>query len=299
LLNAHGFLGVVSERTAGNKYKIVFPLMQQVDEGAEVEFFDYRTLKVTGHAKITLIEKSISPQEKADAKAVREKLMQHTGAAAYRSFDDPAVITVTLDRDVEIEPMNGICIYDHCQKGFTIRNSFLHDGFVRGILIRGYGALIENNIISRINWPGVLIETCLYWLEGPFALNITVRNNIFYETNISTEGIHQPGAVTIAPNANTGKVCEQSSVLRNISVTGNRFINICAGAVCASCTKGLIVRDNRISGAFDSPKDEFFKYCGDSKNYYVISADHCENVCVENNEIAEIPEAPCRGLCRI
>lgn len=299
LFNAHGFLGVVNERIAANKYKIVFPLMQPVDTGAKAEFFDYRSLKLTAHANLVIVEKSISPQEKADAKVVREKLMQHTGAASYRSFDDPTVITVTLDRDIDIEPMSGICIYDHCQKGFTIRNSFLHEGFVRGILIRGYDALIENNIISRTNWSGVLIETCLYWLEGPFAQNIIINNNTFYETNISTEGIHQPGAVTIAPNANTGKVCDQSDILRNISVTGNLFINICAGAVCASNTKGLTVRYNKISGAFNSPKEEFFKYCGDSKDYYVISADHCEDVSIENNEITEIPGAPCRGLCRI
>lgn len=143
--------------------------------GDEIGFYDFGLMK-TGSARITSIEQLTDYQEPAEAYKYR--------SIAYPAPGAQPVYRLTFDRDTPaVQPGNYISNLSRHGDGFAVRNCTFKNKRGRGCLIRASG-VIENNLFEDILGAAVDVMPEFYsFSEGPYAENLTVRNNVFRACN--------------------------------------------------------------------------------------------------------------------
>ena len=135
---------------------------------------------------------------------------------------------------------------------------------------------------------GIVIESSLYWFEGPIVNNVVVRNNYFENTNLSTEGVSIGSAINISVEMWGGgsTALTLKDLFVNIDIKDNEFRNIRAGLISGRNISGLNIENNKVENAFYEPKSEFYNRIRPHGENYMIYLQNCEKVTVKNNTVS-------------
>ena len=60
-----------------------------------------------------------------------------------------------------------------------IRNFTVENNRARGILLETRNIHIQQSIFNRTSGPAILFQPSLSWLEGPYAINVTLEQNLY------------------------------------------------------------------------------------------------------------------------
>jgi len=176
LLAMHGFYGIIAEKLSATEYRILCPVEDIVRVGSEVTVFNPQTNINRGKAKVIACHAEKDPGILKAARSLPAKLKADRNVS-LRPLDDASVLTVQLDADLSAEPDDLVSSGDLCDKGAVVRNSYLHDGHVRGVLAKTEDLLVENNTIERTALSGIVLEPEYFWLEGPSNVNARIIGN--------------------------------------------------------------------------------------------------------------------------
>ena len=133
--------------------------------------------------------------------------------------------------------------------GFLMDNTMVKNTRSRGLLIKSSDGVIKNCTFRNNAKCGVAIIYEIYWGESGISENIVVENNLFdntsYSTSYQTRYRHAP---LVIAGIGGGTVDEEYLAYKNITVTGNKFINrnlhMNRYAIYAQATKGLSICGN-------------------------------------------------------
>jgi len=176
LLAIHGFYGIITEKLSPTEYRVLCPVNDILRVGSDLTVFDPRTNTDRGHAKVLTCRAEKDSKILKEARDLPAKLKAEENLS-LRPLDDASVLTVTIDRDLEAQPNDLTSSGDLCGKGTVVRNSYLHDGHVRGLLAKTQDLLVENNTIKRTAFSGIVLEPEYFWLEGPANMNAHIVGN--------------------------------------------------------------------------------------------------------------------------
>lgn len=296
LVNIHGFFSVVLEQRSPNEVVIVQEFGRGFDTGSELEFSRWGTMEPLGAAravKVTTLEDPVlveaAKRLPADARAAGSKL---------RDFHPRNVwpCLVQLDRPVEVKKLDLVGCEDRMGRGTIIRNSYFHDGFVRGVLLKCRDALVEGNRIERMGINGVCLSAESYWLEGPYPRNVIVRGNTLVECGTRRDSRTwwnaQLGAISVINHA--GKGLSPGTQARGIRIEGNTIIRPSGPAIFVSNTRDVTIEGNRIEGAFSKEPVRMGQELGLKDPHYALFLAMCEGVTLKGNQVTA-PGPHCVG----
>ena len=207
-----------------------------------------------------------------------------------------SIYDVTFDRDVNVLPFDILTSDGQACTGTVIKNSKFHHGFVRGISLRAPQTVIENCTFDTICNAAIDMEMYSFWLEGPCATDVVIRNNSFhncvYGAVLDTSLIATIQTLTPRYATDGNKDPYDVQHYDNIQIYGNVFDGSRACAVALINASNSKVYNNQISHVFHNPFKEAHmlpNYMNLKGFYSAILAEYSDNVTVENNEITDIP----------
>lgn len=99
----------------------------------------------------------------------------------------------------------------------TINNFTVENNRARGILLETRNVIVEKSIFNRTSGPTILFQPSLSWHEGPFAINITLNENLFIYNN---EDISKnKGIISILPDP-----IQLIPIIKNIIIKSSTFL---------------------------------------------------------------------------
>ena len=252
LMNIHGFFQVILSKNGDREIVVAAPHGTRYEIGSPVKFYLPPFGKPIGEAIVVEFEKLVGT-DGATTALVQQHFLQAHGIE-IRNFPEGYPCRVKFDRAITAEPFDLAASYDYCGAGAIIQNNHLHDGHVRGILVKSKNVRVSGNRIERIALSGIAVKPELYWLEGPMPQDLDITGNRLVDCAFDYTGlaaiIIQAGFCTPPADRLTGEAC-----LANITVRNNT-IERChsgPGILIANCIKP-IVEDNEIIHPFSNPK---------------------------------------------
>lgn len=199
-----------------------------------------------------------------------------------RSF----LIELVLDRGIQLAGHRLADTGKFSGRNSIIRNSHLHDGFVRGLLIKA-ASRIEHNLVERTGAAGILVMPDFYFLENPWPEDVFILRNTFRENNLSINGKRfaaGSGAISILqPQTPGGR-----GSIRNIRVEENLLESPAAIGILLSGVTGGTICGNRIKAPFTG-----WESCPvrrDLEKYpYAICLTADRDLKLENNRVEQLP----------
>ena len=199
-----------------------------------------------------------------------------------RSF----LIELVLDRGIQLAGHRLADTGKFSGRNSIIRNSHLHDGFVRGLLIKA-ASRIEHNLVERTGAAGILVMPDFYFLENPWPEDVFILRNTFRENNLSINGKRfaaGSGAISILqPQTPGGR-----GSIRNIRVEENLLESPSAIGILVSGVTGGTICGNRIKAPFTG-----WESCPvrrDLEKYpYAICLTADRDLKLENNRVEQLP----------
>jgi len=162
-----------------------------------------------------------------------------------------------------------------------VRNCTVSATRARALLIQSENVLIENNCFKNISGPAILLACDVkYWNEMGPSKNVTIRNNTFISTAISQRP-RTAGGIVVAESHDTGYAdyVERKKVHHNITITGNRFVNLKDSAIYLDAVDGVSITDNEMINCCYKNENRPDEY------NYVTVLSNCENVTYQNNRL--------------
>jgi hypothetical protein len=164
----------------------LFPTVLNVGIGTDLEFGSHQQ-PFTPHAKGTVISTKI--------------------------YDSNSQI-FTFNSSINATVNDSVVISDTPQ--LTIRNFTVQNNRARGILLETRNINIQQSIFNRTSGPAILFQPSLSWHEGPYAINVTLTQNIFIYNN---EGISKnKGVIAILPDP-----VQLIPIIKNVQITSSTF----------------------------------------------------------------------------
>jgi len=176
LIAIHGFFGVVLEKLSPKEYLLLSPYGSIFRESSVLKVIDPLSGVIRGQAVVAGSAADESPEIVKAARSLPGKLKAEKGIS-IRSLDDAHVFKVTLDREFDAKLYDLVSCADYSGRGAVVKNNFLHDGHVRGILAKTEDLLIQDNVVERTGHGGIVLTPEYFWLEGPVTSNIRVIGN--------------------------------------------------------------------------------------------------------------------------
>lgn len=224
-LNIHGSFGRVVKQSGER----IYYMEGAYESGDTLEFRDQNSVELLGIAKIL----SVSTPREIPSVAINDQYM------AKGEF------LVELDKALELPPL-ALVVMDGKRSGdhFVLRDCWLHDNFQRTLINGSPNGLIENNTLQNLGM-GICVqfETWGPWMEGPFARNLTIRNNRFIDSPPDGSVI----SVSMHPGGN--RKTFQARPVTNMSITGNYFGRTALPPLSIKNVDGLMIQGN----SFDFP----------------------------------------------
>ena len=202
VINIHGDFGRVVQRVDDRRY-----YLQGVYEvGDMLEFRDQFSVELLGIAKVVAVEKT------PDGPSL----------PINKWYQAKGEWLVTLDKGLDLPPLS-LVVMDgkRSASGFVIRNCWFHDDFQRTLINGAPNGLIENTTFQNLGY-GICVqfETWGPWMEGPFARNLTIRNNRFLNAPPTGPSIsvsmHPPGG-------GSDRRRFKARPVTNLAIVGNYF----------------------------------------------------------------------------
>ena len=164
----------------------LFPTLLNVGTGTDLEFSNYQT-PFTPHARGTVIFTKVHDSNSQ---------MFIFNSSVNANVNDTVVISDTPQ--------------------LTITNFTVENNRARGILLETRNISIKQSIFNRTSGPAILFQPSLSWHEGPYAINVTLSENLFINNN---EGISKAkGVIAILPDP-----IQSIPIITNVHITSSTF----------------------------------------------------------------------------
>jgi len=258
-LNIHGSFGRVVKTSDDRSYY----LEGAYEIGDTIEFRDQKSVELLGVAKV----QSVRATPDGPSLAINDK---YTAKGEY---------LVEFDKTMELPPLTLVVLDGkHSADGFILRDCWLHDNFQRTLINGSPNGLIENNTFQNVGM-GICVqfETWGPWMEGPFARNLTIRNNRFLNSPpdgpVINVSMHPPGGGSSAQRLHAKPVT-------NMAITGNYFGTTKDTPLSIHNVNGLTIHGNSINHPADAPAP---KGLANSSTVNWLYLQDCQDVSVRNN----------------
>jgi len=257
-LNIHGSFGRVVEKVDSRRYY----LEGAYDVGDTIEFRDMGSVNLLGVTNV------ISAHRTPDGPSL----------AINEKFSAKGEFLVELDTPLDL-PALSLVVLDgkRSAAGFILRDCWLHDDFQRTLINGSPGGLIENNTLQNVGM-GICIqfETWGPWMEGPFARDLTIRNNRFLDSP------PQGPAISVSmhpPGGGSNRRRFDAKPVKNMSIAGNYFARTKSAPISIHNVDRLKIHGNSI----DRPSDGT-----ESARPDWVHLQDCVNVSIENNHTSRM-----------
>jgi len=311
LLAIQGFFAVVLDHATPRELLLACPYGAMVAAGAHLRGYRLPDGQPVAEAEVESAEAVRDPAAIGAARALPKRLLTEF-KVRIRPMDNVAVVRVKLDRDIPVKFPDVVDSFFAAGEGSVIRENHVHDGHIRGILVKSHDTTIEDNLVERIANGGIVLEAELFWLEGPFNSSARVTGNRLVDigwAGFDDVGVGIPlaaiqvggyfGRRLFPRMLTTG---EQSS---DIVVSGNTIVHSAAFPIWIRNTAGAVVTNNRISAPFAagpmsavldlsrlaSPEATLSSADRETLHapYYAVLLQNVTSADVQGNSVAEAP----------
>lgn len=256
LIAIHGFFGVVLSKLSPKEFLFVSPYGKMVRESSSLRLIDPLSNTLRGQGMVVSMLEDKTPELVEGARSLPAKLKAEKGIS-IRSLDGALVFKVTLDREIQVEPYDLVSCADFSGRGAIVKDNFLHDGHVRGVLAKTEDLLVENNTIERTGHGGIVLAPEYYWLEGPVNSNVRVVGNRLSHNGWSTfdrVGITSSIAA-IEIGSHFGKRLFPRTLVPGplnfgVEILDNRITDPSGPGILVMNTDGIKIRNNSIKTPF-------------------------------------------------
>ena len=291
LVNIQANMNIVYDVVDGRTMYVCLNDFRDFDVGSEIMFYDLETLEYRGSANIVDIQRVTDPRFGQNATRLPSEIMLQTGVPLI-AIRTNVVYRVRFDRDVDVLPFDVFVSHDFATAGSVIRDSYFHNGFVRGIMLRSPGGVIENNRFRHIFGPAIYINAERFWHEGPFPSDVRITGNIIDEASISISSFHvHPSSIVVATVPDGGQAFNALHY-GNIEIRDNRIYNSGGAGIFIVNTFDSIIADNYIINPWSSNFGRLERSgsaFGFTDVFASIFIDFSENITLENNTIINQP----------
>jgi len=141
---------------------------------------------------------------------------------------------------------------DRGSAGYLLRNNTIRNHRARGMLVKASNGIIEHNRIDNSSLGGIIITPELYWGEGDYVSNVTVRNNNV--TNVCT-GKQCYGGLALGAKLPDGQGFAGGTPYghSDVHIVGNRFRNISQMNIWVSSATNSSIQGNIIDAPYAYP----------------------------------------------
>ena len=154
---------------------------------------------------------------------------------------------LTLDGPMNAAPGDVVSSLDATGDGYVLRGNTILDHRARGLLLKASDGLVENNRIDGSSISGLTMQPELWWGEGNYARNVTIRGNTFAHCGTATTGPwnEQAGVLTLHGTGDSPVARGH----RNITIENNLFVDNDGVNVVLDGIEDAIFRNNKFTGA--------------------------------------------------
>ncbi len=246
LVNIHGLLSLVQEQRQPDQIDLITQIVPAIAAGAEVRFYAQDSFALKGTARVVNAESITLPErvQAADAFVAAKKI----------AFLKPArVVRVTLDRPVEVAPSDYASADDRIARGTIIRDSFFHDCYTRGVLLKSRDGRIENNRFDNIGIASIGVALDAHFMEAPLPSDIVISGNHItrngYNDLVSrTDWNYHIGAISVTneqtrglpPGPTLSNITIRDNVIENTATIGILMTNVSGGAITGNTIRGFL-----------------------------------------------------------
>jgi hypothetical protein len=268
LLAVHGFFSVITAKTGPRQLTVASASGVPFAVGSRVDFLRLPNGDKLGEATATAMTEITDPAQRAATKDLPDEIRKQLHLR-IRPMNGSSLFQVTFDQDVPADKFDLIESPDFCGAGAVIRGNYLHDGNIRGILVKSHDVTIENNTIERVACGGIVLEAESFWLEGPYEKNIRVAGNHVKEcgfNSLDPSGLSLPVAGIHVGDGFGAKQFPRTFLPNlaneNITIENNDVASPAGFGIFVSNTTGVKIDNNRIDAPFAS---------GDHLSFYDFS----------------------------
>lgn len=300
LFNVHGSLDYVYDVIGKNKLLVVGHYGISTDVGTSVDFYDLESYEYKDSANVVSVKKLGDAVYMNNIKDVSSFIGSEYGVTVRTMADGTFdMYEVTLDKDVNVLPYDWYIGTSTSSKNTVIKNTYFHDGPVRGILMRAPDSVIEDCTFENINCSAIFVCLSRYWYEGPIANNLTIKNNVFKNIVCGVPGSESSMAAiqAITERFTDRKEPFETTHYSNINITGNTIEHCQTAAIALINTKDSAVTGNTIIAPFtdwynnpkviDSESSVGIKLKGFNS---AIFSEYSKNVVISGNTFENIPD---------
>jgi len=298
IVNIHSFFSFVLDAKGPRKLLVSSFYRDDVSAGCELSFYDRKTFKPLGSAKIlkaTSMDDSATVKEAKDVpakiKALGEKAGDLVSGRVYPCL-------VELDRDIKVSNLDIFSSSDRIARGAIVRDNYFHDGFARGVIMRAENFAIERNRIERIGTSSIIVFTELYCWEGPSSKNGRISENVIVGSNARLDGLLWnngfQGAISVWVDGGRQSYSKGALAQESIVIEGNTVISPAATAIFVANAKNSYVLKNRIEKPFSRKLPPEAGQDLGRAAYSIFVADS-KGVACEGNSVEEGVSADCKG----
>ena len=282
LLTIHGFFSYVYRQPKADTVILLVEYRPFDFTGSQIRFVDPATGEVSESRLVKSSNVLSEGREAALAEYEKFRSEWKLKKLHPRSF----LIELVLDRGIQLAGQRLADTGKFSGRNSIVRNSHLHDGFVRGLLIKA-ASRIEHNLVERTGAAGILVMPDFYFLENPWPEDVFILRNTFRENNLSINGKRfaaGSGAISILqPQTPGGR-----GSIRNIRVEENLLESPAAIGILLSGVTGGTICGNRIKAPFTG-----WESCPvrrDLEKYpYAICLTADRDLKLENNRVEQLP----------
>lgn len=282
LLTIHGFFSYVYRQPKADTVILLVEYRPFDFTGSQIRFVDPATGEVSESRLVKSSNVLSEGREAALAEYEKFRSEWKLKKLHPRSF----LIELVLDRGIQLAGHRLADTGKFSGRNSIVRNSHLHDGFVRGLLIKA-ASRIEHNLVERTGAAGILVMPDFYFLENPWPEDVFILRNTFRENNLSINGKRfaaGSGAISILqPQTPGGR-----GSIRNIRVEENLLESPAAIGILLSGVTGGTICGNRIKAPFTG-----WESCPirrDLEKYpYAICLTADRDLKLENNRVEQLP----------
>ena len=161
--------------------------------------------------------------------------------------DNKFFFQITLDQPLAASEGDVISNLNQTGDGYVLRNNTITDHRARGLLLKARDGLVENNLVDGSSIAGLVMGPELWWGEGNYAHNVTIRGNTFAHCGYATTGPwnEQAGVLTLLGTGDS----PDARGHKNIVIENNTFANNDGINVVLDGVEGAVFRDNKFINA--------------------------------------------------
>ena len=296
-INLHGFFFLVQNQLSPTEVEIVCQYREDAfSVGSTLRFYRFDDLAPEGSAKV--LEKVLIEGDAAREAALKLPAEIRAKGERIRDLHPRQVwaFRVKLDQPVKTARYDFVGCDDCSANGAIIRSNYFHDCYTRGVLLKSSNTLVEGNRFERIGDASLAIAAERYWMEGPFAHDVTIRNNtildsgvMFTSHNWNTQKL---GAITVIAEGAHGLSAGRPN--QRIVIEGNRIVRPSAVGIAVLNAQDVVIRDNVIEQPVSRQPYRLGSSLKVKDPLFAIYLAQAAGVKLEGNRVLD-PSEWCRG----